>query len=305
METIYNQTNLGGVKDLYDSFYQKVEEAGKMGSLTANLWRLQHPWEADHRGEIFSRIKTLQKENEKLVVFSHSQGNLYANLACSKFGRDAFENIQIATPSSYIGCGEPTHYTSIKQDEMLYITGDVLRIPAALLADINPPLPPLISQNKAMTAGFDVHSINNYLEYSPARDDIGKHLKEVQDKLNLSIVKSKNYNISCDNVASYLWQDIRPSGENTSETISVLGIEQKFRFGDSFHITKTSENEYKIKTNIKGEWYPWILGTILTFLLFKNPQAIANLINGFGNLVQDQARRLRRDDDDEHKPPLA
>ena len=134
VETIYNRSSLGGVKDLVDSFHQKIEEASILGSWRAKVWLATTPWVEDNRKEIFSMINSLQKPNEKLVIFSHSQGNLYANLACEKFGRDAFENIQIATPSSYIGCGEPTHYTSIKKDEMLFMTGKLLREPASLMS---------------------------------------------------------------------------------------------------------------------------------------------------------------------------
>ncbi len=45
----------------------------------------------------------------------------------------------------------------------------------------------------------------------------------------------------------------------------------------------------------------WVLGTILTLILFKNPQALSSLLHGFGQIVQDQARRMRKDDDDDPK----
>ena len=47
--TIYNETHLFGVKDLVDSFYQKIEEASLFGSLRAKLWLLTNPFNNDNR----------------------------------------------------------------------------------------------------------------------------------------------------------------------------------------------------------------------------------------------------------------
>ena len=56
----------------------------------------------DNQQEVNSKILKAYDEKKEMIVFSHSQGNFYANKACEDLGKSVFKNIQIATPTSEI-----------------------------------------------------------------------------------------------------------------------------------------------------------------------------------------------------------
>lgn len=238
VHVFYNKSN-GIRKDLSDSLYQKIEELKGSwfgASIIAKVFIKTIP-HRDNRKEIVSTIEKEIEQNSRLVVFSHSQGNLYANIACELLKEDqlSFSNIQIGTPASKILCGKSNHYTTIRSDEMYQIVASLTsyrgeKIDAsnnpyinkllntaiapvvknlALISPLSPPLRANIDQPKANVkfSDFYHHSMDNYLSYEPSLNQIKAHHREVVKPFTVSnqeLFSGGGFAVNCRNAANHV-----------------------------------------------------------------------------------------------------
>lgn len=295
IKTFYNQSE-GFAIDLIRSLFQKIEESNQKGFIQSSINNLiikylkEIIWSdfniekksddeilkiilTDNQKHIDNKILKSYNKNKKLIIFSHSQGNLYANQACENLGLSYFKNIQIATPSSEIKCGDKDHYTSIHSDEMIVLLNKLGKPVGSVLGfEIKSPLKTNVSQmngkyiEKSIPffvtpvplvevynifkfiqsgANFQVHSIDNYLLNPPSLSKIKSHHQEVlgnnYNEEGKKIIQSEDVNISCDNVKDYLNQKI----EITRNPATILG--------KSIKISKN--NPEKVYIEQKGDKY--------------------------------------------------
>ena len=96
---------------------------------------------------LYEKINQEVLTGDKIVIVSHSQGNLYANDICRELksndklmkalnNENPFINIQVATPASEIACG--SQYVSLKWDKVVNLTEIGSLIPGA---NVKSPLP--------------------------------------------------------------------------------------------------------------------------------------------------------------------
>ena len=142
------------IQDLLESYRQKLNENDR------NNWLTQYSLQYAIRNiffnvignnnfpKIYDKIKNEVLSGNKIVILSHSQGNLYANEVCNQLKNDEslpeyfkiqnpFHNIQIATPASYIACGKS--YFSLPFDKVVFLTnlgGALPQLEKALIPNI-------------------------------------------------------------------------------------------------------------------------------------------------------------------------
>jgi hypothetical protein len=254
VKTLYNQSE-GATIDLLRALFQKIEESkdsvfflSKRGLIITygrkvfgylmdvenkssdNLFRLVL---SDNQKNVNQKILNSYDKNKKLIIFSHSQGNLYANKACDDLPHNTFENIQIATPSAKVKCGDPNHYTSIHTDEMIqivrklgvpfsvYFNAPIMSPLSSNVPQINStykinnpniPIPTSIDELESLYKmiekhDFSVHTINNYLSNPPSLSKIKKDHKDVlKNNFQVSsqnIINSDEIVINCDNIDEF------------------------------------------------------------------------------------------------------
>lgn len=64
-----------------------------------------------------NNYKTDLLEGKKVVLVAHSQGNFYANEACSLINSDSIATVAVATPAHYIAKG--FYYTTLERDKII------------------------------------------------------------------------------------------------------------------------------------------------------------------------------------------
>lgn len=289
IELAFNQSQ-GAVKDLSNALLQKVEERNYPVKLMGKFWaKISLPM-VDNRASILEQLKSIKKDKE-LIVISHSQGNLYANIACEDI---SFKNIQIATPASKINCGKSHHYTTLTSDEMyqfvyslskgsmetppalLGIKNDIINFMTsvafrnvAINTPVSPPLKANVSQQNSNLSIFDKnvdpeklfekHSVLNYLNYPPSKKHIQKNYNQVLSGVNTQsqILKTKHYNINCKNVDRFVDSELTIVGEYLSNN----QVRKASLFTD-YKIEKIDENKYQLVENSRF----YLLLTILIIL---------------------------------------
>lgn len=118
--------------DLVQSYRQKLKENASSFKISINsimAYVLLFPISNNNLKTIYQSLKSMIIKGDKVIVISHSQGNLYANEACNSLKKDEdiplyirenfpFRNIQVATPASKIECGD--RYTNYEHDVVIY-----------------------------------------------------------------------------------------------------------------------------------------------------------------------------------------
>jgi hypothetical protein len=295
VNTFYNQSE-GAAVDLIRTVFQKIAESNEDGLLLSKKKSLIIQYSRqfladamditdktdegilkwvtiDNQKSIDTKIMEFYDKKKRMIIFSHSQGNMYANKACMDLGRSIFENIQIATPAAEVKCGEKSHYTSIHSDEMVDFLERVGRPVGILLgldiksplktntpqqngryleqkSYLNPPNLPVIdiynfyqfitSDNK-----FGVHSIDNYLSNPPSLAKIKQHHQNILSKnfqeANRNIIEAPEFTVNCDNIDDFVDTKI----ELTRTPASIL----------EKNVKASSKNPEKVYIEKKGEKY--------------------------------------------------
>lgn len=119
-------------KDIMRTYIQKITEGNQgFGFFIPSNYLLKYIanfTQRDNFDQINKNIRTRVLSGEKLIIVSHSQGNLYANEVCKDIKSDQyfssilkegypFINVQVATPADAIECG--TKYTSLISDVVI------------------------------------------------------------------------------------------------------------------------------------------------------------------------------------------
>jgi hypothetical protein len=257
VNTAFNQSS-GMQNDILRAIMQKSEETSIIFKLLVKTWTSNFS-SVDNRTMIIDQLKNHQTGHEELIVFSHSQGNFYANIACDDMEKK-FKNIQIASPTNNIRCGKKSNYTTLSSDEMYQLVNNLSqknnRLPASVLDFKNnlyklfgetvtqyiaqnirttPPMKWNVSQpNSTVALGsdgdlFEKHSMNNYLSYPPSIEHIKSNYQEVLNSVKSDVIKIPlvSKTISCSNVDKYLNSQLNINGDFTVNKTSY--------HPDSFH----------------------------------------------------------------------
>lgn len=283
----YNETK-GLTKDLIDSVLEKIEEKLWTVRQAGKLWAKINLSFIDNRELIINELKKHRNESDDHIVFSHSQGNLYANIACLQFKENGlnFKNIQIATPASKIQCGNQTDYVTINNDEMYFLVSNITNLENLkkenpsffqkgfenfidnfnlLTSVVDPPLKSNISQKKfdAPFFNFEHHSIDNYLSYPPSFSKLEQIYKKTFDSINQEyfIIHNQNYNISCSNISKHLDQPFK--------SLYPFTIHGQVINPSLFHdiIISKTEKDGTYLLSVKFNWLLFIL-IVFSFALF-------------------------------------
>lgn len=256
IDLIHNNTH-GLASDLKDSIFQKIEELKRSPWSLRNILSKSFAYTLsikDNRESILQRIEKLSAEDSDLIVISHSQGNLYSNIACErmKAKNRKFHNIQIGTPANSIECGRNHHYTTLQTDEMYQLimsltslSGGKLDISKnkyykdainlglapmfkviALSSPIKSPLKANINQSPMKTSFFKFHhhSMENYLEFIPSISQIRRHHNQVLRELNKGskeLFSGKDLKVNCQNAANHIGESFHAGMVNRINGIPV------------------------------------------------------------------------------------
>lgn len=186
------------IQDLLESYRQKINENNR------NDWSIKYSIHQKLRNMFFNVLgnnnfdkiyKKLKQEvitGNKIIVLSHSQGNLYANETCKKLKSDSeipeyirkienpFHNIQVATPASYIECGKT--YFSLPHDKVVLLTKA-----GGILPEIEKSLPANIQHSPDFK---NRDTLNSFLDHGM----IDSYLDD--PKISSKIFKSLNYEVN-------------------------------------------------------------------------------------------------------------
>lgn len=293
LDLAFNQSK-GVLLDLKDAFFQKVEESKSLPNrLLSWTWaKTNLSNHSDNRVSIINSLNENSKNAQEHIVFSHSQGNLYANLACKSEDLNLkFHNIQIASPASRIECGEKNHYTTINSDEMYALVdattrgklnieddspysfflkeiGLIFGSPVGRITNLEPPMKSNIVQSTRTIGSvlneksvdsklFKTHMIDNYLSFTPSLKHIQDNYHQIYNKMKPDdvILTSKKTTVNCENIEKFIGKDIFES------SFTVKG--QKF-------LSSPFKTHRFHKTEIEGKylftetflWWKGLLGLI-------------------------------------------
>jgi hypothetical protein len=250
VKTAFNKSS-GEASDLLKALTQKVEETSSIFKLSLKIWSYALP-SVDNRISIISQLKENQEGHDEMIVFSHSQGNFYANIACDSMEKK-FKNIQIASPTGSIHCGKKNYYTTLSSDEMYQLVSNLSRTsnrePASMLNSQNmllnifgetlsryiaenikttPPMKWNVSQTSSLVNSkstedlFEKHSMNNYLSYLPSIEHIRSNYQEVLNSVQIDSVRIplSSKTITCANIDQYLDSQLNTNGDFTINKVS-------------------------------------------------------------------------------------
>lgn len=308
---IFNRSS--GKKDLINAVKQKAKEYERnkkwyQPSQSILIKSLDY-LVADNFKEVQKLMKDIQEDGSKILLFSHSQGNLYANELCLDLGRNAFVNIQIATPASEILCGNK--YTSIHSDEMLKLVNLSKYIPDIIKNSTIQTLPPLKSNRNQIIKylntsflDFKIHSVDNYMNNDPSlekiKNDYELTIKE-EFKTTNQIVKTEKYDISCDNIEHFIDKKLDfISKSGTPTPIKIAGTTEYLH--GFYQIEKIGDKKYQLikqKPFMFFDKLPSFLKSIIYFILGLFGLLLASLfLNvGAGVLKRDHEDRLREEEE--------
>jgi len=302
---IYNQSQ-GVFLDLMKCIAEKLEEKNVFVKIYATAWKFFNFKFIDNRDFIKSKIEENKKDSKYHIVFSHSQGNLYTNIACKDLRRyeDPFINIQIASPTSEVLCGSLNDHITINEDELYKIMSnsldlaflksdgnDVFNNYIDVLTTLNMPMNPPMKHNvvqpnlKTPFLSFSHHSIENYLTYKPSLNLIKRVYERNLNKIKPPpfLLKNNSLIIDCSNINQYTSDDLPVNG-----LFTVFGRTFQKTDYNEFRIVKIEEGEYLLVKEFKLIYFSIVL--VLAILLA--PFALKMI----GEAMENEARRREEEE---------
>jgi hypothetical protein len=221
---LINKRNDGPGDVLFKDWFETLPTWGELKETFAQKKQESEKLDLDRIVDLptIKNMYSILDEDKYNIIFSHSQGNLYANSLCHyNAGKKKQINIGIATPSSKVDCG--SRYVTLRED---FIIKSLLELETMIDPSRSRPLPfNTQMEDKELWASWPDKTghglIEIYLEASQPLALLKKHVKDTQDEI---IDKELNFNL-----VEIKLQEVKQKDKN----LLVKGYESVQEFGSS------------------------------------------------------------------------